>query len=161
MPQCIATLALAMLALAMLVDCGGRERASGGDSGPARDVASVTTVAGNACRTAADCPAMVCLGAFERSCLGPVRPHTWSAVFPGGYCGPMPDLATGSLLGDCPSGTFRWTAFVGCDGVPFRFCARRCAGDSDCRVAEGYRCHPELFGCAPPSFLSSPDDGGM
>lgn len=104
---------------------------------------------------------MSCLAAFERACAGPVRAHTWSAEFPGGYCGPAPDVGAGTLASPCPAGSTMVTSFVGCDGIPFRWCGRHCGGDADCRAADGYRCHRDFRVCAPPAFAGEPDDAGM
>jgi hypothetical protein len=157
----IARIVVALALGAALLDCGGREPpVTSADAGRDAPEATVTTVVGLACASADDCPAMGCLRVVERECAGPVRPHTWRVEFPGGYCGPTPVVASGTLAAPCPDGSLPWTAFVGCDGIPFRFCARRCATDADCRTAEGYRCQRDFGACAPPAFLSEADDAG-
>jgi len=145
---------VALAMLATLVGCGGRGATTtdAGRDAPWLPDVPVSTVVGNACRTTDDCPAMSCLTRFDRACAGPVRPHTWHSEFPGGYCGPAPDVDAGTLATACPAGSTMVTVFIGCDGVPFRWCGRRCATDADCRVAEGYRCHQDLGVCAPPDF---------
>ncbi|MDO9020388.1 MAG: hypothetical protein Q8S73_06705 [Deltaproteobacteria bacterium] len=157
----VARILVALALGAPLLDCSGRETpGSATDAGTDAPEAAAATVVGHACASSDDCPAMGCLRVLERECAGPGRPHTWRVEFPGGYCGPTPVLASGTLVAPCPAGSLTWTAFVGCDGIPFRFCARRCASDADCRTAEGYRCQRDLGACAPPAFLSEADDAG-
>lgn len=158
----VAGMVMALLS-SLLLHCGGRESSGGAgrDAGGGAADATVTTVVGNACSTAADCPGMSCLTTFMRSCMGPGQPHTWSTEFPGGYCGPAPDPTTWRPVTGCPAGTMQWSIYVRCDGIPFRFCARVCASDRDCRTSEGYRCHPEVGVCAPPAFQAPVEDGGV
>ena len=141
-----------------LAACGTRS-ASSPDAAAARDavVDVAPTRVGAACAGDGDCDGLVCATRFERMCAGPIRPHTWSFDFPGGWCQPPVDLARGDIPGGCPAGSSTITAFVGCDGVPFRFCAPRCARDADCRVAEGYRCNTESMLCYPPALVT-PDE---
>ena len=143
-----------------LAACGS-SRSSGSDSGAPRDaVADVApTLVGAACRGDDDCAGLRCATRFERMCSGPVRPHTWTFDFPGGWCNPAIDLARGDIPGGCPAGSTTMTAFVGCDGVPYRYCAPPCARDADCRAAEGYRCLEGMF-CVPPMYAPTPDDAG-
>ena len=144
-----------------LAACGS-SRSSGSDSGAPRDaVADVApTLVGAACRGDDDCAGLRCATRFERMCSGPVRPHTWTFDFPGGWCNPAIDLARGDIPGGCPAGSTTMTAFVGCDGVPFRFCTRPRATHADCRAAEGYRCNRESMLCMPPALAPEEPEPG-
>lgn len=140
--------------------CGGSRRA-GSDAGSRDAVADVApTLVGAACRGDDECGGLRCAARFERMCAGPVRAHTWSIDFPGGWCNPAIDLARGDIPGGCPAGSSTVSAFVGCDGVPFRFCTRRCETDADCRAAEGYRCNRESMLCMPPALVPEEPDAG-
>lgn len=160
-PSLAAALLGALLGALALDACGGRDTPAPAPDA-ARDVApdAPPTAAGLACGGDGDCAGLVCLTRLQRMCNGPIRPHTWSWEFPGGSCNPPVDLARGDIPGGCPSGTSTITAFVGCDGVPFRFCARRCASDADCRAAEGYRCNLEATLCYPPALVTEAPDAG-
>ncbi len=160
----LASTALLLLAGSALPGCAGRD-----PSGPA-DVPTVdaapgdaqgpATRTGAACTTDGDCAGLSCLTTLERACAGPVRPHTWRFEFAGGYCHPPVDLARGEVPGGCPPGTGTLTAFVGCDGIPFRFCVRGCTRDAECRAAEGYRCNLESMQCYPAQFVGEAPDAG-
>lgn len=155
--RCAATLLTLLLAA-----CAGRGNAA--DAGPDvfadRAPDAPPTAVGRACTGDGDCAGLRCTTVVERMCAGPVRPHVWRGEFPGGWCGPATDLATGEIPGGCPSGSVRHTVFVGCDGVPYRYCAPPCARDADCRAAEGYRCQVEGMFCVPPMYATPPDDAG-
>jgi len=124
------------------------------------DATPPTTRTGGPCTGDGDCGGLRCLTTLQRDCAGPVRPHTWRFEFAGGYCHPPVDLLRGEVPGGCPAGTSTLTAFVGCDGIPFRFCVTACRVDADCRVAEGYRCNTESGRCHPAQFVSEPVDAG-
>lgn len=150
------------LALAFALDACGTRNNNGSPDATARDVApdAPPTRVGLACAGDADCPGLTCVTRFERMCQGPIRPHTWSMDFPGGVCHPPVDLARGDIPGGCPAGTRTITAYVGCDGIPVRLCARVCASDADCRAAEGYRCNGEAMLCYPPALVVEEPDAG-
>ena len=141
--------------------CGGSRSATrdAGTRDAGADVAP--SLVGAPCRADDDCAALRCATHFERVCAGPIRPHTWSIDFPGGWCNPALDLARGDIPGGCPAGTTTLTVGTGCDGVPFRFCTRSCASDADCRAAEGYRCNREAMLCYPPALVSEEPDAGV
>lgn len=148
------------LASELLVGCAGRN-SSNADAATSRDATvTVDTAVGRPCVGDEACAGLRCYTTVTRMCNGPVRPHEWRVDFPGGWCNPAIDLAAGNIAGGCPAGTQTYTIFVGCDGIPFRYCARTCARDADCRAAEGYRCHAELNLCVPPAFVPSDVDGG-
>ena len=146
-----------------LPGCGSGSGRTATDA--ARDVSAAVDVAptrvGLACASDGDCDALRCATRLQRMCQGPVRPHTVTIDFPGGYCNPTLDLARGDIPGGCPAGSTTYALLAGCDGIPFRFCGRRCAVDAECRVAEGYRCHLELNMCLPPSLLPEVSDAGV
>lgn len=157
-------LAATLTALTALLACAGRpslraDASTASDASVATD-APVDTAIGRACVGDEGCAGLRCYTTVTRMCNGPIRPHEWRAEFPGGWCNPAIDLATGNIAAGCPAGTQTYTIFVGCDGIPFRYCGRNCARDQDCRVAEGYRCHPELNLCVPPVFAPEVSDGG-
>lgn len=143
-----------------LAACGG-SRDAGRDAG-APDAAADAAPArvGAACLGDGDCAGLRCATRFERMCSGPVRPHSWSFEFPGGWCNPALDIGRGEISGGCPAGSSTHTVFTACDGVPFRFCTRPCATDADCRVAEGYRCNSEAMQCLPPALVPAEPDAG-
>lgn len=159
----VAASVLALGAL-WLPHCAGRNSPAPSDAAPSdaavRDVAAPPSRVGLACAGDADCAGLQCLTTLERACSGPIRPHTWRFEFAGGYCHPPVDLPAGNVVGGCPAGTQTLTAFVGCDGIPFRFCTRPCAGDADCRAAEGYRCNLEAMQCYPAQFVTEMPDAG-
>ncbi len=163
--KALAAPVFALVAVLVLPHCGRRSDASSTGDVPAADTSALDAMApptrtGAACRGDGDCAGLLCLTTLQRDCAGPVRPHTWRIEFAGGYCHPPVDLPRGDIPGGCPAGTGTLTAFVGCDGIPFRFCVTACRGDADCRAAEGYRCNTESGRCHPAQFVGESPDAG-
>jgi hypothetical protein len=161
-PRLPLPLAVALSGALALDACGGRNPPAPADAAAARDLAPdlPPTAVGRACSADAECAGLVCVTRLQRMCLGPIRPHTWSWEFPGGWCHPPIDLNRGVVPGGCPPGSSNLTVLVGCDGIPFRFCTRPCAADVDCRAAEGYRCNRESSLCYPPALVTEEPDAG-
>lgn len=145
---------MSLSVLAALAACRDRG-ASAGDGGAdaGADVAATTPV-GAACAGDGECGGGACVRSVERACEGPVRPHAWRLEFPGGYC-----TRAGFDAVECPAGAAPHGVVTGCDGLRYRFCARRCASDAECRVSDGYACERESGQCLPPA-LAPPRDGG-